>query len=254
MSKFGIVKKDKTEFTVESLKEKFPEKKGTITQELVDQINDVNNDPSFNGDEFIEQMVTYKNVMIDGSASMKDYMNALKFCAYLEVYDDNFTEAYKRARANDQFVIERADALTTSNAYKELTSVASRYRKNPLVKKILAQSDMPLYLMFQGARYKAAARLATEMETAPYAKDRISAADKLLTHVKPPENVSIELAVGPNKQAISMQQSLEEQLMVLAHNQKKMIEAGYSVKDAQKVSINVNKISDDAGVLDAEIS
>lgn len=253
MGVFNIVKKEKTTFTVDTLKEKFPEKKGTITQELVDMLNDVNNDPTFNGDEFIDQMLTYKNVMIDGSASIKEYINALKFCAYLEAYNDNATEAYKRARASDEFVIERASAPTGSTGYNELTSTASRYRKtNILVRKILAQSDMPLYLMFQGARYKAVAVLVNEMESALYSKDRITAADKLLTHVKPPDNINIELAVGPNSQAVSMQQSLNEQLMTLASNQKKMLDAGFNIKEAQKVSISVNKINDDMEILDAE--
>lgn len=252
MSKFGIVSKPKQLLTVEDLKTAFPAKKETITEEVVDLINQAQSDPSFSGDEFMKTMITYQDVMTKCSASMKEYMNAVKFCAYLESEDYNITEAYKRARANDEFVMARLTASTESSAYRELTSAASRYHKSPLVRQILIQSDMPLYLMFQGARYRAVSVLADEMVNAAYSKDRISAAEKLLTHVKAPENVSIELAVGPNAEAKSMQQSLNEQLALLAMNQKKMLEAGFSIKDAQKVSISVNKMAEDSDVLEAQ--
>ena len=63
-----------------------------------------------------------------------------------------------------------------------------------MVKEILTQCDMPLHLIFGGSRFKAVAVLAHEMENADYAKDRINAADKLLTHVKPPETLGDSLA------------------------------------------------------------
>lgn len=250
MSKFGVVVHDKTQFTVDTLKDKFPEKKKTITPELVDMLNAANNDPSFNGDEFIEQMITYKSIMLDGQHSFKDYINALKFCAFLEA-TDNATEAYKKARATDQFVIERANAPTDSVGYRELTSVASRYRRDSmLVKKILTQSDMPLYLMFQGARYKAVTVLANEMETAPLSRDRISAAKELLANVKPPENVQVEIGIGPNQEAKDLSKQLSEQLADSVQMQRKLLEAGMSLDEATKTGIDLNGT---APIEDAEI-
>lgn len=244
MGKFGIVTKDKTEYTVEMLKDRFPQKAGTITQELADMINAANNDASFNGDEFVEHMLTYKNVMLDGSGSMKDYVNSLKFCAYLEVYDDNVTEAYRRARANDAFVIARENVATDSAEYRELTSAAARFRKSVMVRKILAQSDMPLHLMFQGGRMQMASVLLNEAMSAPYSKDRISAADKFLTHVKPPENTKIELEVGLNEEAKNIQQDLMRQIALAVESQKEQITRGVDIKQAQKLGININEVQD----------
>jgi hypothetical protein len=196
MAGLGIVKKEKTEVTKEELVKRFPSKKGTITEEVVDLINQANNDPEFNGDEFLDNMSTYQNVMLKNSGSLAEYMNALKFCAYLESDVTNYTEAYKRARANDQFVMERANLPKDSTGYRELTNAASRYRKTPMVRDILTQAEMPLYLMFQGARYSAVGKLVEEMEDAQFSKDRISAAKAILEHVKPPENMKIELDIG----------------------------------------------------------
>ena len=98
---------------------------------------------------------------------------------------------------------------------------------------------MPLHLMFQGARYRAVAVLAREMTDAEYSKDRIAAADKLLTHVKPPENQKIELDIGITSEAKSMHEMLNMQLSALALNQKRMLDAGYDLIDVQKLGISL---------------
>lgn len=235
MAGLGIVKKAKSELTIEELQKRFPSKAKTITDETVELINAANADPNFNGDEFLNTMYDYENVMYKNKASMKDYITALKFCAYLESEGDNYTEAYKRARATDQFVIERLNVDTDSDQYKELTYAASRYRKTPMVRDILTQADMPLYLMFQGARYKAVKTLADEMLTAAYSKDRINAADKLLTHVKPPENAKIELEIGPAQDSII--DKYEAMISQLVQTQKQQIAEGGDLKSITNIDI-----------------
>lgn len=235
----GIVIQDKTQFTVEEIQERFPSKKNTITEEAVALINEANSNPMFNGDEFISTMIDYQGAMIDCSASIPEYINAVRFCAYLETEKGNLTEAYINARAGDDFVKKRLPAEPNTPNYNALASAASRYRKTPLVKQILTQSHMSLYLMFQGATYKAVAVLANEMTTAQYSKDRISAADKLLSHVKPPENINVELSVGPNKEAKDTMFELNTQLAQLAISQKAMLDAGKSIKDVQKTKVDL---------------
>ncbi|MCK5613300.1 hypothetical protein KAR91_66125 [Candidatus Pacearchaeota archaeon] len=240
MKAFGIVNKGSTDLTVEDLKAKFPAKKATVTQELADLINSASNDPIFNGDEFIKTLADYQTCMIETSSSIKEYVNAIKFCAYLESEDGCLYQAYKKARCNDDFVKERENDPVDSTGYNAIIAASSRYRKNPLVKKILTQADMPLYLMFQGARYKAVALLAREMEDAAYSKDRINAADKLLSHVKPPENMDIELTIGPSAEAISIQDNLSAQLALMAANQKKLLASGMDIREVQKTGVDLN--------------
>lgn len=247
MAGLGIVKKQKTELTVEELKQRFPSKAKTITDETVELINAANSDPDFNGDEFLNTMYDYENVMYKNKASFKDYITALKFCAYLESEGDNYTEAYKRARANDKFVIDRLNVPTDSDQYKELTYAASRYRKTPMVRDILTQADMPLYLMFQGARYKAVKVLADEMITAQYSKDRINAADKLLTHVKPPENAKVELDVSIKQDSII--DKYEAMITDLVKAQKEQIALGGNLKEITNIAI-ISKNKDD--IIDVE--
>lgn len=249
MAGLGIVRQTKSEVNAETLVGMFPAKRTTITEETARLVNEANLDPLFNGDEFLSQMQTYQSVMQKNSASIKEYINALKFCAYLEVCDDNYTEAYKKARATDQFVIDRMDAPTGSSAYKELTFAASRFRKNNLVVDILTQADVPLYLMFQGHRFQAVQVLANEMNTAMYSKDRISAADKLLTHVKPPENVQVELDIGTN--ATTIIDRYESMINGLVDTQMEQAEAGGDLKAITNVAIIAK--TEDEELMEAEI-
>lgn len=242
MNTFKIVQKEKIQFTMADLKEKFPTKKNTITPELVRLLNDASSDPMFNGDEFMKTLVDYQSCMIECASSMREYINAVKFCAYLESENNNAYEAYKKSRKHDPFVLERKDDVVDSPGYNAIVAAASRYRKNPLVRQILTQSDMPLYLMFQGSRFKAVAVLAREMEEAAYSKDRINAADKLLSHVKPPENINVEMKIGQTQEVIDVQAQLNEQLAQIAANQKALMSKGSDIRDVQNLGLNFDTI------------
>jgi len=212
----GIIKK-KVDITVEQLQKMFPAKKNTITAKTVELLNEASEDPEFDGYRLIRQMENLQSVMYKNSSSMEEYLDALRFCAYLETCDDSYTEAYKKTFARRDFVRDRRELPSGDSRYSELTSAASRFRRSPLVIDILTQADVPLYLLFQGFRYKAVMRLAHEMENARFDKDRINAADKLLTHVKPPDNVKIELEVG--KKESQVLQDLNDQLAEIASRQ-----------------------------------
>lgn len=243
----GLVRRIEEDVDISKLKEMFPQKKSTITDETVEIINRTMNDPEFNGVSILETMTTYENVMYKNKSSMKDYLNAIKFCAYLEGCEDSTVDAYKKTFGDREFVRERINAATDSAEYKELTSAATRFRKKSLVVDILTQADVPLYLMFQGYRYKAVGVLAEEMISADYAKDRINAADKLLTHVTTPEKVEVEMNLGVKENSVI--DDYEASIAKMVEEQKKLIAAGADLKAVANAKI---KGSESEEVIDAE--
>ena len=237
MSKFGI-KKNEDEVTVDTLKMYFPTKSHTITQELADTINEAQNAPDMAIEGFMENLVEYRGVMEKCQASMKEYIRAVKFCAFLEFTDYNITEAYKLSRINDKFVKDRWDAPTDSPKYRELTSAASRYyNKTNLVKQILLQADMPWHILFQGAKYTAMSVLMKEVTEAAYSRDRIAAAKEILAAVKRPENHKVELEIGFNDTVKSFQEQFDEKMGKMAEMQLKRLQSGETIKDVQKLDI-----------------
>lgn len=237
MSKFGI-KKNEDEVTVDTLKMYFPTKSHTITQELADTINEAQNAPDMAIEGFMENLIEYRGVMEKCQASMKEYIRAVKFCAFLEFTDYNITEAYKLSRINDKFVRDRWDAPTDSPKYRELTSAASRYyNKTNLVKQILLQADMPWHILFQGAKYTAMSVLMKEVTEAAYSRDRIAAAKEILAAVKRPENQKVELEIGFNDTVKSFQEQFDEKMGKMAEMQLKRLQSGETIKDVQKLDI-----------------
>lgn len=211
--------------TIEDVQNALPSRKNTITQELVDIINEVNLEAEFQGESLIQTAVTYEKVMVNNKASIREFVDAIRFCAYLLTLEDNYTEAYKKTFYYRDFVKERMNADTKSIKYAELTSAASRYRqKNKLVIDLLTYSQAPLDLMFMGWRYKAVGVLADTMMNAKLYRDKINAAKELLAATKGPETQKIELDIGVKES--SAVASLNDQLAQLAGRQKMLLESG----------------------------
>ena len=224
MARMGIVTKPATEVTIEDMKRLFPKKKESITEELITIINDANNNPFFSGDEFMNNILTYKDVMEKQKASLKDYLAAIRFCAYLESEDYNLTEAYKKSHCHTEFVRERLDSPTTSAEYKQLTNAASRYRKRPLIVQILTQSQLGLHLMFQGEQYRAINVLSDIMVNGRSEMARVAAAKELLANTKAPETHKIELDIGIRNE--SAMESLNAQLAQFAMQSMEQLRSG----------------------------
>ena len=237
--------KNKPALTVIDIQNAIPSKKNTITQEIVDIINRSATEPEFQGESLLQTAITYENVMRNNSASMKDYLRAIKFCAYLITLDENFTEAYKKTFSDRDFVRNRLSVNTSSPEYRELTSASSRYRRSKLVVDILTLSQVPLDLMFTGARYKALGVLTDVMTTARQDRDKINAAKELLAATKGPENVKMELEVGASSEVINMQERLMAQLGEISAAQHKRLTAGEAIGDVQKLGITTEFIEVD---------
>lgn len=227
--------------TIEEVQAALPSKKKLITQESVDIINRAQTDPEFQGESLMKVATTYEAVLQRNKASIPEYLNAIRFCAYLSTESDNMTEAYKKTFSDREFVQERRGEPSESIKYRELTAASSRYRRSKLVVEILTLSQVPFDMMFMGDRYRAVGVLANEMVSAKYSKDRITAAKELLAATKN-ENQKIELEIGPSAGAVSMQSQLDKQLSELALNQKKMLEAGYLIGEVQKTGVHLDII------------
>ena len=212
--------------TIEDVKSALPQKKGAVTQEAVDIINKSLTDPEFQGESLLKTACIYESVLKGTRASIPEFLNAIRFCAYISTTDSNYTEAYKRVFMDREFVKSRLHEPTDSPRYMELTSAASRYRRSKLVVDLLTASQVPLDLIFSGQRYKAIGVLADIMENGKYDRDRVNAAKELLAATKGSENMKIELDVGVKENSAVKQ--LNQQLAEMAAKQKMLLEAGMS--------------------------
>ena len=209
--------------TKEDLQNAIPDRKNAITDELVDLINQIQTEPEFQGETMVQTMITYQNALKGARVSMRAYINAIRFCAYLVSMNDNYTEAYKRTFYDTDFVKVRANVSTSDPRYAELTSAASRYRRSKLVVDILTLSQVPLDMLFTGGRYKAMAVLIETMTTAKLDRDRIQAARSVLEMSKS-DVIKVNLDVGVTESSAIA--SLKTQLAEMAAQQVALLNSG----------------------------
>ena len=225
---------------VETLRKAFGNKKINITEEDYKLIKASAEDYEFDGYTLVDSLLDNKDIIIKFRINFTQYLQAIKFCAYLVGGKEPAYSAYAKAFADREFVQERINDSIGSEGYKQLASAASRYANYPYVKEIIRLEANSIYLSYRKEFGDAVDVLATEMKTAAYSKDRIAAADKLLTHIKPPETLKIEANINHN--SIGLHEQIQNQLEALMVNQQRMLDNGIDLKEVQRIGVNFDVI------------
>lgn len=193
--------------------------KGTITQEVMDSINNALSDP-IAMEAFKENLLSYTSVMKDGRFKIGDYISAVKYVSLKLLGHSNVKAYFKTFPDRHQKFIDEG----TSD--KDISAYVAAYNKNKLVNLIMAQTLVPHHVL-NNHMYQEALNVQFElMKDAKSEKVRSDAANSLLTHLKPPETTKIELDIGVKEDGIIS--SLKEKMVELAAMQAKHIELGLS--------------------------
>jgi hypothetical protein len=205
-------------------------KRNWASQELVVMLNSLESD----GAELVrENWLTHANVLREGTYSLEQYTTAIKYVSLKQMGHNN-QQAYSIALA-DRYQELRAKGYDD----QRISSHVAAYHKSALVQKLLAQSTIPLYMLYQDEAHKAIKTLVdvmTNEETSP--RTRAEAADKLLAHIKRPEAAKIELEVSQRQDGM---QELTVMMRELASRQLAAIESGQNVKTVANVPLSVRE-------------
>lgn len=218
--------------TNEQLELALGSKRNWATQELVDTLNTLEVDGA---DLVRENWLTHANILREGTYSIEQFTVAVKYVSLKQIGHTN-QQAYSIALADryQRMVAEGYDE-------RRISSHVAAYHKGALVQKLLAQSVIPLHLLYQDEAHKAIGVLAKIMtdqggyEGAPSARTRAEAADKLLNHIKKPESAKIELEVSQKNSDGMME--LQAMMRDLAQKQLAAIQAGGSVKQVANLPV-----------------
>lgn len=212
-----------------------PNLKSSATQNLVDQLNNVANDPEL-AEAIRENFISYTKVLSEGRFKTQDYLNAVKFVSFKLMGYSN-QDSYFRT-----FPQRHATLVARGAAAQEISAYVSMYAKGKLVNLILEQTLVPTWVLNQDLHQKAINRLAHEMEYAPSAHARIMAATSLVQALQKPKeagplvNIDMRENSGVNE--------LREQMKQLAQKQAELIQQGMTTKEiADKPIIEVAKVT-----------
>lgn len=200
-------------------------KKNWASEELLNTLNSIETD----GADFVrENWLTHASVLREGTHTLEQYTTAIKYVSLKQMGHSN-QSAYSIA-LGDRY----QELVAKGYDDKRISSHISAYHKGVLVQKILAQSTIPLYMLYQDEAHQAISVLAKIMtdpggyDGAPSARTRAEAADKLLNHIKRPEAALVELNVT-HKQADGMQE-LQAMMTNVAQRQLKELQNGGDIR------------------------
>lgn len=205
-------------------------KRNWASQELVTMLNSLESDGA---DLVRENWLTHSNILREGTYSMEQYTTAIKYVSLKQMGHTN-QQAYSIA-LSDRY----QDMVARGFDEQRISSHVAAYHKGALVQRLLAQSTIPLYMLYQDEAHKAIATLVDVMTSERSSqKTRAEAAGTLLTHIKRPEAAKIELNVTQKQDGM---QELTVMMRELASRQMAAIEAGGNVKQVANVPLNTRE-------------
>lgn len=210
--------------------------KKSVTQNLVDQLNNVATDPEI-AEAIRDNFISYTKVLSEGRFKTDDYLHAVKFVSYKLMGYSN-QESYFRTFP------QRHQALVARGADpQEIAAFVSMYAKGKLVNLIMEQTLVPTWVLNQDIHQKAINALARLMSTAKSEMVQATAANSLLTHLAKPKEAGPLINIDMREQ--SGINELRDTLVKLAQQQKSLIESGVPTKEIAAQSIVEAKVEED---------
>jgi hypothetical protein len=206
--------------------------KGHITQDMVDQLNNLSKDPE-EARYIRENFISFSQVLSEGRFKLGDYVRAVMYVSHKVMGKSNL-EAYKAT-----FPDRHQQMVADGRAPKDIASYVAAYNKGKLVNLVYERAMIPTWVLNQDM-FQSALNTQYEImnDTSVSDKVRVEAANSILTHLKKPEVNKAELKVdiGLN----DGMKALEQRLAEMAEMQMKTIEGNaMSVQDVAALPLNV---------------
>ena len=206
------------ELTMDVVRQVLPTKFArAITDENVAQWNLVTSDPDMAA-YYRENFITYSKVLNEGKFTVDEYLNAVMYCSH-RLAGETTKDSYLRV-----FPHKAAEWLVKGVKTKTQDAYVSMYNNTKLVRKIMEQSVIPIWVLNQDKAQAAINVLADLMDNADSEKVRSDSANALLNHLKKPDNLKVELDIGVKEG--SELANLQKVMAELAQAQLSAIQSG----------------------------
>lgn len=219
--------------TLQEVQDSLPAgQKGHITQDMVNQLNNLSKDPE-EARYIRENFISFSQVLSEGRFKLGDYVRAVMYVSHKVMGKSNL-EAYKAT-----FPDRHAQMVSDGRQPKDIASYVAAYNKGKLVNLVYERSVIPTWVLNQDV-FQSAINTQYEImnDTSVSDKVRVEAANSLLTHLKKPETNKAELKIdiGMN----DGMKALEARLSEMAEAQMKVIEGdAMTVQDVAALPLNI---------------
>jgi len=210
-----------------------PRQKLTITQETLDEINQLAENPDY-GQEFLDSYLDHLNIYKESpSRSHSQYLSAIKFFTLVES-DNTLTDAYIKTfpqRYEDRkknYPFDKRDKTI-------MRGEASRYNTSKLVCEIKKVAAVPVQLIHRHILHEAILSQAELMRSAKSEMVRQKAGATLITELKPEEDsvLTVKVDDGTNSIIDDLRKAAEK----LAAAEFQSVQAGVPLKTIADTNI-----------------
>lgn len=203
--------------------------KGAVTDQMVDLLNNITTDQII-AEQVRDNFVAYSGVMKDGKFKIEDYIRAVTYVSYKLMGDSN-QDAYFKT-----FPDRYQNMLAKGTSDKDMRAYVSMYAKGKLVNLIMEQSLVPTWVLNQDIHQQAINTQAKIMNDPDVcSRDRVAAANSILTHLGKPKEVGPLLNIDMRPQ--SGINELQDLLGKMAVQQRDLIGSGVSIKEIAATKI-----------------
>jgi hypothetical protein len=224
--------------TVDLVKASVPKnQKSSITSQLVDKLNSMNEDPKLLG-SFEENILGYSEVLKSGKYKVEDYVNAVRFVSY-KLIGKSDIDAYMAV-----FPHRYQKLVDTGVSRSEMGPYVSAYNSNKLVVQILEQTLVPAHIIKAPMHFQAINELMKIGLDGRSEMARVQALGKVADLTKAPETQKIELDIGVKQ--VDEIAELREVTQRLAQQSKLAIESGVQTTlDIAHSKVLIGKVVED---------
>jgi len=223
----------------------------TVTDDILTMINSMGDSVNLPQELLEEDLMSYMHLLGGRGRSIKDLVNAIKFC-----------------NLKRNMGVNKAWSIVFPAKYKELvdaqkgtSNFSSMYNGSPLVCEIDKAMILPVSLMYQHQFHMAvkkdidlmngisAPNADGEMQTVSPHVQHLAAAN-LMTVLRMPEEQSVELKIGASDAVMAQQQEMVDHIGSLVAMQAKAFREGKDIQELQKVHVKLVE----EPVIDAEVT
>ena len=221
--------------------------KGTshkVTDEVILLIKSMENDTDIMQEYMEESVLQHLPVLREVKVSLKQYVNAIKFCT--------LKKSMTNMQAWEIVFPDKYDKLKEEN--RKISTHVSMYNQSPLVVKIDTSMALNIQIQYAPLLHKSIMKQAHIMDD-PDASFMVQhlASKTLIETLKPIEAQKHEIKIGQSDEAKEATEKTYNEMAKIAANQQKLLAAGYSLKEIQKLNIvHVEDKEEDEEYIDVE--
>ena len=207
-----------------------------VTDEIINLIGAMEDETGLFQDYMEESLLSHLPVLREVKISLREYIDAIKFC--------NLKKAMSNEKAWEIVFPARHKKLKDEG--RKISSHVSMYNQNNIVTKIDAQMMLDLSVQYAPLLHEAIKKQVDIMHD-PEASFMVQhlASKTIIETVKPLQEQKVDIKIGQSDEAKVATQKMYTKMEEVALNQQKMLEAGHSLADVQKLNITFDGTPDE---------